>query len=90
MRILKWLAGAIGAVVVTIAALVLGALLCIPAVVSGVAEHYRGWLAEWRHAELPLAPFHWEIELPEVFERESPRRCSPSPDDALRWRCSVR
>ena len=42
------------------------------AVVSGEAERYRGWLEEWRHAEPPLAPFHWEIEFPEVFERENP------------------
>ena len=39
---------------------------------SGEAERYRGWLEEWRHAEQPLAPFHWEIEFPEVFERENP------------------
>ena len=42
------------------------------AVVSGDAEPYRSWLEEWRHAEQPLAPFHWEIEFPEVFERENP------------------
>ncbi|MBM4185432.1 MAG: class I SAM-dependent DNA methyltransferase [Gemmatimonadetes bacterium] len=42
------------------------------AVVSGEAERYRGWLEEWRHADQPLAPFHWEVEFPEVFERENP------------------
>ena len=42
------------------------------AVVSGEAESYRGWLEERRHADPPLAPFHWEIEFPEVFERERP------------------
>jgi hypothetical protein len=42
------------------------------AVVSGDAERYRGWLEEQRHADPPLAPFHWEIEFPEVFERENP------------------
>ncbi len=42
------------------------------AVLSGEAEQYRGWLQEWRHAEPPLAPIHWEIEFPEVFERENP------------------
>ena len=42
------------------------------AVVSGAAERYRSWLEEWRHAKQPLAPFHWEIEFPEVFERENP------------------
>ena len=29
-------------------------------------------LAARRHADPPLAPFHWEIEFPEVFERERP------------------
>ncbi len=42
------------------------------AVVSGEAERYRSWLEKWRHAKQPLAPFHWEIEFPEVFERENP------------------
>ncbi len=41
------------------------------AVLDGEAEGYRAWLEEWRHAERPLAPFHWELEFPEVFERES-------------------
>jgi len=41
-------------------------------VASGEAEHYRSWLEERRHADPPLAPFHWEIEFPEVFERENP------------------
>jgi hypothetical protein len=40
--------------------------------VNGEAESYHGWLEEWRHADPPLAPFHWEIEFPEVFERENP------------------
>ena len=43
----------------------------VRAVVSGEADRYRDWLEEWRHADPPLAPFHWEIEFPEVFERES-------------------
>ena len=38
-------------------------------IVKGEAERYRGWLEEWRHADQPLAPFHWEIEFPEVFDR---------------------
>jgi hypothetical protein len=42
------------------------------AVVSGEAEHYRGRLEGWRYADPPLAPLHWEIEFPEVFERENP------------------
>ncbi len=53
------------------------------AVVSGEAERYRGWLEEWRHAEQPLAPFHWEIEFPEVFEREN------SGFDAICWESTV-
>ncbi len=39
------------------------------AVLNGVAAAYAPWLEEWRHAERALAPFHWEIEFPEVFER---------------------
>ena len=42
------------------------------AIVSGEAEFFRRWLEEWRHSERPLVPFHWDIELPEVFERENP------------------
>ena len=42
------------------------------AVVNGKAEQYRQELEQWRHADPPLAPFHWEIEFPEVFERENP------------------
>lgn len=41
-------------------------------VVGGDPERYRGWLEEWRHADTPLTPFHWEIEFPEVFERVNP------------------
>ena len=29
-------------------------------------------MAERRNAELPFAPFHWEIEFPEAFERDNP------------------
>lgn len=42
------------------------------AVTSGKADRYREWLEELRHVDPPLAPFHWEIEFPEVFEREEP------------------
>lgn len=38
---------------------------------EGRAEQHRAQLEEWRHAELPLIPFHWEIEFPEVFQREN-------------------
>jgi len=41
------------------------------AVVRGSLEEYRSWLEERRHEEQPLAPFHWEIEFPEVFERDN-------------------
>ncbi len=33
---------------------------------------YLGWIEEIRRNEPPLAPFHWEIEFPEVFDRENP------------------
>ena len=39
------------------------------------ALSYSGWLEELRNADPPLAPFHWQIEFPEVFlpeERENP------------------
>ena len=42
------------------------------AVVDGHAERYSVWLEQHRHADPPLAPFHWEVEFPEVFERENP------------------
>lgn len=38
----------------------------------GEAADYRGWLQEWRHADQPLASFHWELGFPEVFERSNP------------------
>lgn len=41
-------------------------------VMNGAAEKYRDRLEEWKEAEHPLSPFHWEIEFPEVFERENP------------------
>lgn len=42
------------------------------AAIRGEADRHRGRLAEWRDAERPLAPFHWEVELPEVFDRDRP------------------
>jgi hypothetical protein len=36
------------------------------------AERYQDRLEEWRHAEQPLVPVHWELEFPEVFDRENP------------------
>ena len=41
------------------------------AVQRGELLGYAGWLEELRRKEPPLAPFHWEIEFPEVFEREN-------------------
>jgi hypothetical protein len=40
------------------------------AVVNRDADCYRSHLEEWRYSDRPLAPFHWEIEFPEVFDRE--------------------
>ena len=42
------------------------------AVVRGETHRHGSWLAELRNAEPPQAPFHWEIEFPEVFERDNP------------------
>ena len=42
------------------------------AVLQSKAENHRGWLEGLRRTYPPLAPFHWEIEFPEVFERENP------------------
>ena len=35
-------------------------------------RRYRSWLEELRDDDPPLAPFHWEIEFPEVFDRDAP------------------
>ena len=42
------------------------------AVTRNEAIRYLSWLEEQRDADPPLAPFHWEIEFPEVFDRENP------------------
>ena len=42
------------------------------AVINGTADQHRALLEELRHAERPLGPFHWQVELPEVFDREHP------------------
>ena len=44
----------------------------LAAVRDGDTMVHRERLAEKRRAEPPFAPFHWEIEFPEVFERENP------------------
>ena len=41
------------------------------AIFEGEVERYRGWIDQRRGEEPPLAPFHWEIEFPEVFDRDS-------------------
>ena len=40
------------------------------AVIEGQADQFRGELDERRRDDPPLAPFHWELEFPEVFARE--------------------
>ena len=35
-------------------------------------EEYRGEIEAQRTADPPLAPLHWEIEFPEVFDRDNP------------------
>jgi hypothetical protein len=42
------------------------------AVEKGHANRYLGWTEERRITDPPLAPLHWEIEFPEVFERDNP------------------
>lgn len=42
------------------------------AVTSRKAERYGARLKELRYSDRPLAPFHWEIEFPEVFDRNNP------------------
>ena len=41
-------------------------------VIDGEADTYRQWLDDLRNADTPLAPFHWQIEFPEVFDRDNP------------------
>ncbi len=42
------------------------------AVHRGEMAQHRNWMAVRRGGDPPLAPFHWEIEFQEVFERENP------------------
>ena len=51
-----------------------GVVTATPPAQRGKPSHI-GWLQELRSADPPLAPFHWQIEFPEVFlpeERENP------------------
>lgn len=41
-------------------------------IVNGTAATYADYLKAKRFATQPLAPFHWEVEFTEVFERENP------------------
>ncbi len=42
------------------------------AVTDGGGDEYASDLEAMRDEDPPLAPFHWEIEFPEVFDRENP------------------
>ena len=42
------------------------------AVADGTGDEYESDLETRRNGDPPLAPFHWAIEFPEVFEREAP------------------
>ena len=42
------------------------------AILTGEAWRHAVPMVERRNSELPFAPFHWEIEFPEVFERANP------------------
>ena len=44
----------------------------LAAVQDGDASAHRERLVDKRKGHPPLAPFHWEIEFPEVFDRENP------------------
>ena len=48
------------------------------AVFDGHADQFRGWLDERRRDDPPLAPFHWELEFPEAFEREPSAESAPT------------
>ena len=41
-------------------------------ITRGEAETHRSRVEDLRTGDPPLAPFHWEIEFPEVFDRENP------------------
>ncbi|HEX4996921.1 MAG TPA: DNA methyltransferase [Terriglobia bacterium] len=40
-------------------------------VAGGQADQHRRRLEDWRHDDPPLCPFHWELEFPEVFDRDN-------------------
>ena len=47
------------------------------AVIEGQADQFRAELDERRRDDPPLAPFHWELEFPEVFERKRSAKSAP-------------
>ena len=47
------------------------------AVIEGQADQFRAELDERRRDDPPLAPFHWELEFPEVFERKPSAKSAP-------------
>ena len=47
------------------------------AVIDGQADQFRAELDERRRDDPPLAPFHWELEFPEVFERAASAGSEP-------------
>lgn len=40
----------------------------VAAILQGDTERHRVELDEWRNADNPFVPFHWDVEFPEVFE----------------------
>ena len=42
------------------------------AILTGEVWRHAVTMVGRRNSELPFAPFHWEIEFPEVFERDNP------------------
>ena len=42
------------------------------AVLAGTAAEFRPLLEARRTADPPFAPLHWEVEFPEVFDRQNP------------------
>ncbi len=39
---------------------------------AGVRGAVEEVVAELRSGEMPITPFHWDVEFPEIFERENP------------------
>ena len=63
------------------------------AVIEGKADQFRAELDERRRDDPPLAPFHWELEFPEVFERKrsaGSARGNPSQREGAGIRCDRR